>query len=152
MIVDRIERKDTYNGLVPYWKEAFEFAMSLKDQPVGRYECESLPAGAVFALVQEGQTMPYGDGKLEAHRRYMDVQIMLEGGETVYYMDVEGLEPTIPYKDDADIEFFGQCGQPAEIKAGMFYAVMPHDGHMPCRELDGPGSFRKVVLKIRVCE
>ena len=152
MIVDRIERSYVYNSFVPYWKEAFEFAMSLKNQPVGRYECETLPTGAVFALVQEGQTQPYGDGRLEAHRRYMDVQIMLEGGETVYYMDVEGLEETVPYKEDADIVFYGQCGQPAEIQAGMFYAVMPHDGHMPCRELDGPGKFRKIVLKIRVCE
>ena len=152
MIVDRIERSNVYNGFVLNWKEAFAFALSLKDQPVGRYECETLPAGEVFALVQEGPTKPYADGKLEAHCRYMDVQIMLEGGETVYYADIDGLEVTVPYKDDADIVLYGQGGQPAEIKAGMFYAVMPHDAHLPCIQLNGEGSFRKIVLKIKVAE
>lgn len=152
MIVDRIERSETYNGLVPNWKEAFAFALSLKDQPAGRYECTTLPAGQVFALVQEGMTKPYKEGALEAHRRYMDVQIMLEGGETVYYTDIEGLEATVPYKEEADIVFYGKGGQPAEIQAGMFYAVMPHDAHMPCIHLDGEGRFRKIVLKIRVNE
>ena len=150
MIVDRIERSQVYNQFVPNWKEAFAFALSLKDQPVGRYECETLPKGEVFAMVQEGQTKTYDQGKLEAHHRYMDVQIILDGGETVYYTDVEGLEETVPYKEDADIVFYGQGGQPAKVKAGMFYAVMPHDAHMPCIELDGPGHFRKIVLKIKV--
>lgn len=152
MIVDRIDRKETYNGLVPNWKEAFAFAMSLKDQPAGRYECSTLPAGEVFAMVQEGETKPYEQGSLEAHYRYMDVQIMLEGGETVYYADTQGLDVSVPYKADADIVFYGQGGQPAEIKAGMFYAVMPHDAHMPCIHLNGEGRFRKIVLKIRVNE
>lgn len=152
MIIDRMERNHVYNSLVPYWKEAFAFALSLKDQPVGRYECKTLPAGAAFALVQEGATRPYEEGKLETHCRYMDVQIMLEGAETVYYADMEGLEVTVPYKNDADIVFYGQGGQPAQIKAGMFYAVMPHDAHMPCIHLNGEGAFRKIVLKIKVAE
>ena len=79
MIVDRIDRRDVYNNFVPNWKEAFDFALSLKDAEPGRYECESLPAGTAFALVQEGHTRPYEEGKLEAHRRYMDVQIFLKG-------------------------------------------------------------------------
>ena len=89
MIVDRIDRRDVYNNFVPNWKEAFDFALSLKDAEPGRYECESLPAGTAFALVQEGHTRPYEEGKLEAHRRYMDVQIFLKGGEVVYYTDID---------------------------------------------------------------
>lgn len=152
MIVDKIERSACYNGLVPEFKEAMEFALSLADKPVGRYEYDGLPAGTVFAMVQEGDTMPYEDGKVEAHRKYMDVQIMLDGGETVYYTDIKGLTEAVPYKEDADIIFYEKAGQPARIEKGMFYLVLPHDGHMPCRELDGPGTYRKVVLKIKVDE
>ena len=150
MIVDRIDRRDVYNNFVPNWKEAFDFALSLKDVDPGRYECESLPAGTAFALVQEGHTRPYKEGKLEAHRRYMDVQIFLKGGEVVYYADIDGLEVTVPYKEDADIVFYGQGGQPATVTEGMFYAVMPHDAHMPSIDIDGTGTFRKIVLKIKV--
>lgn len=150
MIIDSISRRDSYNGLVPEFKEAMDFALSLKDKPTGRYEYDRLPAGTVYAMVQEGETLPYAEGKIEAHRRYMDVQIMLEGGETVYYADIEGLTGAVPYKEDADIVFYEKAGQPLQIFAGMFYLALPQDGHMPCRELNGPGRYRKVVLKIRV--
>lgn len=150
MIIDRIDRRDIYNGFVPNWKEAFDFALRLKDAPTGRYECEILPEGAAFALVQEGQTRPYEQGKLEAHRKYMDVQIFFKGGEVVYYTDIDGLEETVPYKEDADIVFYGQGGQPARMTEGMFYAVMPHDAHMPAIDPDGTSTYRKIVLKIRV--
>lgn len=85
---------------------------------------------------------------IEAHRKYMDVQIMLEGGETVYYADIDGLTETVPYKED--IVFYEKAGQPARIEKGMFYLALPHDGHLPSCHLDGPGKFRKIVLKIRV--
>lgn len=150
MIVDRIDRREVYNKLIPNWKEAFDFALSLKDAPTGRYECTTLPEGTAFALVQEGQTRPYAEGKLEAHQKYMDVQIFFKGGEVVYYTDIDGLEVTVPYKEDADIVFFGQGGQPAKVTEGMFYAVLPHDAHMPSIDIDGTGTFRKIVLKIKV--
>ena len=150
MIIDRIDRRDSYNGLVPEFKEAMEFALTLADKAAGRYEYPGLPEGTVYAMVQEGDTKPFDEGKLEAHRRYMDVQIMLEGGETVYYTDIDGLKEEIPYSEDSDIIFYGKAGQPARIEKGMFYLVLPQDAHMPCRELDGPGRYRKVVLKIKV--
>lgn len=150
MIVDHISRWQSYIGITPYLKEAVEFALTLTDKPVGRYEYDGLPAGCVYAMVQEGETQPYAAGKVEAHRKYLDMQIMLTGGETVYYADIDGLTECDPYKEDADIGFFEKAGQPAEISAGMFYLVLPHDGHMPCRELNGPGTYRKIVLKVRL--
>ena len=137
MIVDRIDRSASYNGIVPEFKEAMEFALSLADKPVGTYQYDKLPEGTVFA-----------DGMIEAHRKYMDVQIMLEGGETVYYADIDGLTETVPYKED--IVFYEKAGQPARIEKGMFYLALPHDGHLPSCHLDHPGKFRKIVLKIRV--
>lgn len=148
MIVDKIERINCYNGIMPGFQEAVAFALGLADKPAGRYECDTLPAGTAFAMVQEGETQPYEDGMIEAHRRYLDVQIMLEGGETVYYADIDGLTETVPYKDD--IVFYEKAGQPARIEKGMFYLVLPHDGHLPSRYLDGPGRFRKIVLKVLV--
>lgn len=148
MIVDRIDRSPCYNGIVPEFKEAVEFALSLADRPAGRYEYDKLPSGTVFAMVQEGDTRAPEEGMVEAHRNYIDVQIMLEGGETVYYADIKELTEKVPYTDD--IVFFEKAGQPARIEKGMFYLVFPHDGHMPCCHLDGPGRFRKIVLKIRI--
>ena len=101
-------------------------------------------------MIQEGETLPFEDGKVEAHRKYLDMQIMLEGGETVGYADIAGLKESVPYDEEKDIVFFENGGQPVQISRGMFYLVLPQDGHMPCRHLNGPGTYRKIVLKIRV--
>lgn len=150
MIVDRICRSNAYNGVVPEFEEAMKFALSLKDQPVGRYEYGGLPQGTVYAMVAEGENLLYEDGMVEAHRRYIDVQILLEGGETVYYADIDTLKLKEPYNETADYEMYEKGGQPVRIEPGMFYFVFPHDGHMPSRQLDGPGKYRKIILKIRV--
>ncbi len=148
MIIDRMERLSCYNGITPVFREAVAFAMGLTDKPVGRYDCTTLPEGMVYAMVQEGETRSYEDGMVEAHHKYMDVQMMLSGGETVYYTDVKGLKETVPYTED--IVFYEKAGQPARIEKGMFYLALPHDGHLPSCHLDKPGRFRKIVLKIRV--
>ncbi len=150
MIIDSIGNWRSYIGIAPHFEEAVAFALTLADKGPGRYECESLPDGAVFAMIQEGDTAPWEDGQVEAHRKYLDMQIMLEGGETVGYADVAGLKETVPYSEEKDIIFYENGGQPVRIEKGMFYLVLPQDGHMPCRQMDGPGRFRKIVLKVRL--
>ena len=149
MIIDSIRNWRRYAGLLPNYERAMEFALSLPDAPAGRYECGDMPDGTVYAMIQEGETQPLEDGLIEAHRKYADVQIMLDGGEAVYYCDIEGLSETVPYKDDAAL--YENAGQPIQISKGMFYVALPQDGHMPCRHVNGQqGRYRKIVLKIRL--
>mgnify|MGYP002870192231 CR=1 FL=1 len=150
MIIDRIEHWESYIGLVPHYEEAVRFALTLTEKPLGRYECTSLPEGTVYAMVQEGEGQPFCEGKLEAHRRYLDMQIMLEGGETVGYAEITGLPEAVPYDREKDIGFYDGGGQPVQIRKGMFYLVLPQDGHMPSRALEGEKRYRKIVLKIRL--
>ena len=150
MIIDSISRWRSYIGLVPHFEEAVNFALSLSEAAPGRYECETLPAGTVYAMIQEGGTEPWEEGRVEAHRNYLDMQIMLEGGETVGYADIDGLKEIVPYSGEKDIVFYENAGQPIRIEKGMFYLVLPQDGHMPCRHLDEKGCYRKIVLKIRL--
>ena len=149
MIIDSIANWKSYKGLLPDFEQSMNFALSLSDAAPGRYDCAALPEGQVYALVQEGQTKPREEGRIEAHRRYADVQILLEGGETVCYSDIEGLAIAVPYKDD--IVVYQGAGQPIAIPKGMFYVALPQDGHMPCRHLgEQPNAYRKIVLKIRL--
>ena len=67
MIIDSIGNWRSYIGIAPHFEEAVAFALTLADKGPGRYECESLPDGAVFAMIQEGDTAPWEDGQVEAH-------------------------------------------------------------------------------------
>ena len=150
MIIDSLKNWKCYCGIVPHYEEAMEFALDLARSAPGRYECTSLPEGKVYAMVQEGESRPFEEAQVEAHRKYLDVQIMLAGGETMYYSDIEGLKESVPYDEGKDIIFFEKSGQPLRILPDMFYLVFPQDGHMPICHLDGPGHYRKIVLKIRL--
>ena len=147
MIIDRICNYRAYIDVVPLLEEGIEFALSLADQPEGRYSC-----GPVWAMVQEGKTLPMKEGNYEAHRKYIDVQIVLKGEETVGWETISALRESIPYSEDEDIAFYEGEGIPVRITEGMFYLVQPHDAHKPCRHMDQPGSYRKIVLKIPVMQ
>lgn len=44
------------------------------------------------------------EGTFEAHRRYIDVQIVAEGCEELAWADVSDLKTVIPYDKDKDAE------------------------------------------------
>lgn len=150
MIIDSIGRWESYKGILPDYEEAVRFALSLTHKPAGRYDYEQKRTVPVFAMIQEGKLQPFEEGRAEAHRRYADMQIMLEGGETVGYTDITDLKEEVPYDPEKDIAFYKDAGQPIRIRAGMFYLALPQDGHTPCRALKGETGYRKIVLKIPV--
>ena len=152
MILDSLQHAEDYYNLLPHIKTAFDFAKTLTDKPVGRYEYENLPKGTLYALVQEGTTGPIAEGKLETHHCYLDIQIMLEGAEAVVFEDVIDLKETVAYNTDKDIAFFEATGNGTvgNIKKDMFYIVFPHDGHMPCRHVDKETKFRKIAIKLKL--
>jgi len=152
MIIDSIKNASTYYGIDVNMKKAFEFALTLTDKEVGKYQCEELEEGILFAMVQEGSTNPAADGKLENHQDYLDIQIMLDGSEEVGYEDVDGLAESIPYDKTKDIAFFDATEklQMITISKNMFYIVYPQDGHMPCRHSENERKYRKIVVKLKI--
>ena len=155
MIIDHLKYWKTYTGVHPLFETAVNFALSVKDQQPGRYDCDQLEPGAVYALVQEGSTQSVEDGKMESHCRYLDVQIMLDGAEVCYYDQTDNLECTEPYDENKDVFFYRTDIEPETtqrlvITSGMFYVLFPQDGHLPGRMQETSEAYRKIVLKIRV--
>ena len=147
MIIDDISRFKQYTRNVPELYEAVKFIEKVRKEnlPVGRY-----PVGDNYALVQEGTTRPFSEGKFEVHRKYLDVQIMISGSEYMEYADLADLTPDVPYDEQKDVEFLLGKGHPLLIKSGMFYVVYPGDGHKPCCHGSAPTKYKKVVVKIRI--
>jgi len=145
LILDLIQNYKRYIPLYPLLEEGMEFALSKSEVPVGRYD-----RGNFYILVQEGETYPLEQGLYEAHRKYIDVQIVLKGEETVGWQGLSGLKECEPYSEEKDIVFFDGEGIPIRIKEGMFYLAGLQDAHKPCRYIGKQGSYRKIVLKIPV--
>lgn len=143
MILDYINRMGQYKDLFPSFIPAMEFALSVKDQPVGRYEKDDY-----FALVQEFDTVPMSEKPFELHKKYLDVHITLSGEEVLEYEDITKLEETSPYNEEKDGQKLSGVGQPVVIKEGMFCLVFAHDGHKPGCCMETSAALRKIVLKV----
>ena len=102
-------------------------------------------------MVQEGETRPVSDGDFEAHRKYIDVQIILKGQELVAWADTSLLETSVPYDETKDkIMYSGEPAQCNVIKEKMVWAAFPNDAHKACRELDTHAHYKKIVMKLPV--
>ena len=147
MIVDRIERSGQYSRNIPEIYEVIKFAEKVKKEniPVGKY-----PITNGFILVQEGTTRPFEEGDFETHRKYLDIQIIVEGMEYVEYADLIDLKEKVPFDAEKDLALMEGSGSRILIKPGTFYLLYPGDGHKPCCHETIPTQYKKVLVKIRV--
>jgi YhcH/YjgK/YiaL family protein len=91
---------------------------------------------------------------LEAHRRYVDIQMTLEGGERIDWFPVETLDPKAPYDEARDVQWLrwpGPAPASVDVLPGTFVVLFPEDAHMP-KLATGRGDawVKKVVVKVRL--
>jgi biofilm protein TabA len=146
MILDTLANADRYYAVHPLFRRALEFLRTR--------DCESIPPGRIelqgadlYAMisVQPGKTP--GEAVLEAHRKYIDIQYVISGEESMGWRDVtECREVQQEYNADKDVAFFAD--KPSfwlTAHPGTFVVFFPEDAHAP---LVSNGSIRKVVVKI----
>lgn len=145
MIIDHIDNIMNYEPLLPNLKHGVAALKNAAEFEHERYEFE----GGYF-MVQKGTTRPISEGTYEAHRNYIDVQIILEGSEEMAWEDIRKLETVILYQPEKDAERLkGNYDHVMKITKGMFYVAFPHDGHQPVSHTAEMQSFVKVVMKLR---
>lgn len=145
MIIDRTENITKYIELLPGLKAGLAKVKELGDKPaVGRYEFDG-----GFFMIQEGETTPAENGDFEAHRKYIDVQIILDGSEYVIWEDIGRLESSVPYDEAKEREMFkGDVVHTFRIDAGMTWVAFPQDAHKACKDLGQKSHYLKVVMKL----
>ena len=149
MITDTLLQRHRYTNLSPRFAAAFEFLENLPaDQAPGRYEIDG---DHCFALVQSYTTKPVAQGTFESHERYIDIQFIQSGQETLLWAPRATLKITQPYNGEKDVAFYALPARttPVNLVAGEFAIFFPEDGHAPGIEYGNAETVRKVVIKIR---
>lgn len=130
------------------WDIAFEFLSSveLKTIEEGKYE---LMGEDVFAMVSEYETKNQENARLEAHKKYADIQFIIAGEELIGVTDLINTVITIHYNEEKDVCFLDS---PDVIyhKANQdnFFIFLPEDAHRPCVKVDEKQKVKKVVIKV----
>lgn len=145
MLVDRMEYASEYTALLPHWADALA---CLRTNPgPGRHD---FPGG--YLTYQEGETRPASETGFEAHRKYVDVQVLLEGRELILWNRPDGMTEAGPYDAERDKLPLAGRGAYLEMRPGMFCVLFPTDAHTACRHEPGasPGRYAKYVVKLEI--
>ncbi|HUZ46723.1 MAG TPA: YhcH/YjgK/YiaL family protein [Terriglobia bacterium] len=146
--MDDITNEERWRKLHPGFAAAFRFLRETKlDQlPDGRQEIDG---SRLYALVVRGQGHGQEMAKMEAHRRYIDIQYSATAPDVVGWKQISTCRnPVGPYSEKKDIQFFLDAADSwVTVPQGSFAIFFPEDAHAPMA-VDGP--IHKVVVKVAV--
>jgi YhcH/YjgK/YiaL family protein len=153
MILDTLDEADRYDQVHPLFARAFAFLRELRvgelrvgELAVGRFEIDG---DTLYAMVADGEGRERAAADLEAHRRFIDIQLVLEGVEEMGWRPLARCsEEKTAYDAESDIVFFGEDPDVwLTVHPGCFAIFFPEDAHAP---MVGAGRLHKVVVKVAV--
>lgn len=148
MILAPLTDAARYSALHPLFAQAFGYLQHthLAALEPGRHPIDG---ERLFAIVEDGPGRTRAEAKLECHRRYIDIQLVLAGVDEMGWRPLaECVDPATDYDAARDIRFFNDA--PASWIAtpvGSFCMFFPDDAHAPLVSQD---AIRKIVVKIAV--
>ena len=152
MILDTLDNATRYFALGERIATALKY---LRDN-----DCTKLPVGKIsiqgeqiYALVQDNTTKTRDQGVWEAHRKYIDVQFVQSGRETILWAPLASMrEETLAYDEKKDVALWKLVPDvtPVHLSAGHFVILFPADAHAPTVVWDTPTEVFKVVVKVKV--
>ncbi len=144
MIFDSLKNIDSYKGLSVYPALQFFASQDFSALTAGRHELD----GEDFYVVNEYESS--AKTLSEAHRDYIDIQIMVEGEEYIGVAPLTEDMVAVDCKEGKDCWFYDCDVDRVAMKPGYFMVLYPQDVHMPGDMKDQPVACKKIVGKIKV--
>lgn len=109
-------------------------------------------ANGVYAMESAYCSRGREDCFFESHRRYIDVQALVEGEESIEVASIERLRVSSDYAPDKDLVKYADFDFASRLRLvpGEVAILFPPDGHMPCLRIADSVLVRKTVVKIPV--
>ncbi len=115
-------------------------------------ECGTYQVNDTFYyMVQEYDSKPVEECRFEAHKRYIDIQYVVNGEEEIDIADISNLTVEEAYDETRDV-LFGSVSRYTKfvLRAGAYTILRPEDVHRPGLAVDQPSRVRKIVGKVLV--
>jgi YhcH/YjgK/YiaL family protein len=148
MILDTLQSMNKYCFGHPAFSKAFDFLRST-DIPgftSGKMEIEG---DRLFAIASVATGVGVSGARLEAHRRYIDIQYAVSGIDNIGWKPISrcvGVDGS--YDADKDIIFYSDVPETwFGLTPGSCAVFFPEDAHAP---LAVNGTLHKIVVKVLV--
>ena len=147
MILDSLKNKAQYAALHPRFQAVFDFIDNndVASLPCGRHDIDG---DNIFVMVQELDLREVSAARLELHRKYIDIQLLLSGPNEIFGWSEkkECLTAETEFDEQKDIQLFTDIPQCFySVGEGQFSILFPEDGHAP---MLGEGHVKKCIFKV----
>ena len=105
-----------------------------------------------FAFEQVYMTKDRKECFFESHKKYIDIQFVLDGEEQIEVENISNLEVYKRYDPEIDLIKYKHKDFVSKIilKNGEGIVLFPEDGHMPSVKVNETSKVLKVVIKLEV--
>ena len=147
MITASLKDFERYINLHPQFSKVGEFLKTFSFGNAG--ERIQIDGEKLFVVQSIDNAKSKENAFLEAHNRYIDIQICLEGNETMGWRDrCSCKSPKGQFNREKDIIFYNDTPLSYfNVPTGFFAIFFPEDCHAP---LIGDGVIKKVIFKIEL--
>ena len=155
MVLDELSEHRRYVSLHPAFARAFEFLthadwnqyFPASLEGAGHSTRQPIDGERIYVAIDLAQGRGREGARLEAHRRYIDIQLTIDGYEEIGWKPTGDCTSTaVAFDAVKDITFFHDrpdCW--LSVPAGRFAIFFPEDAHAP---LAGRGTLKKAIVKI----
>jgi YhcH/YjgK/YiaL family protein len=150
MILDSIDRCYLYAGFGPLFVKAFDF---LTKGDVSKLEPGKhiIDGEDLFVIFMEYDTKELSECAMENHKKYTDIQYIVDGVELIGITTWNGQQPAVPYDESKEAAFYDiEHDSILKLQKGQFAIFFPHDLHRPCIKDGEISRVKKLVFKVRV--
>ncbi|HBS91271.1 MAG TPA: hypothetical protein DEA51_02250 [Erysipelotrichaceae bacterium] len=122
--------------------------LDLSNLSLGRHEL----GDGIFAMVQQYSTKDVEGAMYEAHKKYVDVQLMLSGEERMDVSTLKSLVTTVDYTEVSDAQLFTHQKPDYTwlLYSNDLAIFFPEDAHCPGLTAKSTTQVQKVVFKVPV--
>ena len=149
MILAKNENARDYLGIHPNLDVALEHIREDFLSSLGTEQVNIIP-GEVWCTKFTYETVTDDESFFEAHEKFLDIHMMLDGCERVEVAPPSALEQfdSIPANDF--YAYRGEGHYKMTLTPGDFLVVFPADAHKIKMQANGPQTVSKAVFKVKV--
>lgn len=149
MIIDTLSNAPKYFGVHPLFAQAFGYIAQTDLAAAADGKGEIGPGLKTILSTGAGKTREASLAKFECHDRNIDIQVCVDGLETIGWKPREKcVQPNGDYNPEKDVRYFHDAPDTYfQLSPGQFALFFPEDVHAP---MIGEGSIRKLVIKVKI--
>jgi beta-galactosidase beta subunit len=133
-------------------KKGSDVNQRIKSLQIGEYSSLRLSSGTSI-IEQHYMTKTKEDSLYESHKKFIDVQVIIEGDETILVHNINNLVAKSDYDEENDYILYEPSLEFSKLMLTSSHVAIftPEDGHMPGISITSQAKeVYKTVLKIPV--